>query len=79
LINEEMSMSPGPGIDATLVGAETGLRFESRLLAGGASYSRPTRVVAGGVAVPIVDYLMIARLVAVALVLLATAWRLSRG
>ena len=77
--NEEAGIQLDPGSGIRLVGVETSLVATMGAGGGGVCYVRPTRVeIPGDRAIRVTDHLMIARLSAAALVLIATVWRRIR-
>ena len=77
IVNVGRVFDAGP--DMGLIGRETALFGGVRFARFGVSYARPTRVRLGArEPITITDHVMVARLVSVALVLMAMLWRLLR-
>ena len=65
--------------DVRLVAASAGIGGTGARFGLGAVYLRPRRVEAGATVVPIVDHLMLARLLVAAALACTLIWRLARG
>ena len=77
--HEEAGVQLDPGSGIRLVGVETSLVATMGGGGGVVSYVRPSRVeIPGDRAIRVKDHVMIARLSAAALVLMANAWRRIR-
>jgi hypothetical protein len=77
--NQEWSHVMDAHSDVTLVGATSKASATWPRFAAGAVYHRPTRVEFGGIAVPVVDHLMMTRIVVAVLFAIAMIWRSIRG
>jgi hypothetical protein len=77
IVNDDRALDAGSGV--VLIGTDTALVGGPGFARFGAAYARPTKVDRGtGVPIVIVDHVMVARVVTLALVALAMLWRLLR-